>query len=488
MNRLKALAITLLALLLTLGSAQAAVKVADIFGSNMVLQRQTDAHLWGTTDTPKAKITITASWSKKSFTTMADDQGRWSLHIPTPEAGGPYSITIRQGSDRLTLDNVLIGEVWICSGQSNMEMPMKGFSFQPVAGATEVIVTAKAKTPIRMCTVKRRTARTPIEDCTSEWLENTPTAVASTSATAYLFAKRLQEVLEVPVGIVVSCWGGTRVESWMNRSALEGFDNVPYEMLDQLETLKRPHDAPTSLYNGMLHPIEGYTARGFLWYQGESNRDDAARYRLLMKKFVPMLREVWDAGKDMPFYYVQIAPYNYDGENIVSGALIREAQLQGLEDIENCGMAVTIDAGNPYCIHPENKQVVGDRLAYLALHHTYGMSAINPNTPTLKEMTVKPDGTIWLTFNTDKLGINPANTELAGFHVAGTDRVFYPAKAVLNRKRSRVEVVCEAVARPVALRYAFVNMPQCSLYNAYGIPVSPFRTDIWPDATYAPEP
>ena len=482
---IKQILVLALALVASLSMVRAEVGLADIFGSNMVLQRESNVRIWGKSDTAKSNIKVTTSWDKKAYSTVADSEGRWEVEVVTPEAGGPYTVVVEEKKgERVVLDNVLIGEVWICSGQSNMEMPMKGFPFQPTEGSTEVIMTAGESTPIRMCTVTRQAVAEPTEECELTWQTNNPDAVAATSATAYFFAKRLQEVLDIPVGIVVTCWGGTRVEAWMNREALEGFEGIKYELLNTISTAKRPHDAPTSLYNGMINPIKGFAARGFLWYQGEANRRQPVQYRELMKSFVAMLRKDWNAtAEQMPFYYVQIAPYNYDGADLADSAFLREAQLYGLKDIPNCNMAVTLDVGDATCIHPAKKQQVGDRLAWLALHDTFGYKAVDATTPTVKSTKVEGK-TIRLFFNSDKLGINPLTPQLAGFYVAGADKVFYPAKAKIFRNGRYVEVSAPEVESPVAVRYAFKNVPEWSLYNAAGMPVSSFRTDDWTDATY----
>lgn len=470
----------------SLGVARAEVGLADIFGSNMVLQRETSVRIWGKSDA-KATINVTTSWNNKAYSAVADKAGRWEVNVDTPEAGGPYTVVVEEKrGERVVLENVLIGEVWICSGQSNMEMPVKGYPFQPVEGSTEVILTARESTPIRMCTLARQAVAEPVESCELTWQTNTPDAVAGTSATAYFFAKRLQEVLDIPVGIVVTCWGGTKVESWMNREALEGFDGIKYELLDGIATAKRPHDAPTSLYNGMLYPIKGFAARGFLWYQGEANRLSPYTYRKLMVNFVSMLRKEWGATEEqMPFYYAQISPYYYYEDELgCSSAFLREAQLLGLKTIPNCDMVVTLDTGESHCIHPAKKQVVGDRFAWLALAGTYGYKTINPSTPTVKSTKVEGDK-IMVYFNMDNLGISPLTDNLEGFHVAGEDKVFYPAKAKIVRNNRCVEVYSPQVPNPVAVRYAFTNVPKVSLYNMTGMPVSSFRTDLWPDATYA---
>ena len=404
--------------------------------------------------------------------------------MPTPEAGGPYTIELSDG-ERLTLRDVLIGEVWLCSGQSNMEMPVHGFPNQPVEGSAEAIIRARAATPIRLCTVKRSTARTPQEECAAQWLKHTPEAVAGTSATAYYFARYLQSVLDVaemlndvlgvPVGIIDCSWGGSRVESWMSREVLSGYSDI--DLTEEGISRVAQHLRPMVMYNAMLRPVAGYTVRGFLWYQGESNRPNPTQYRALMPAFVKMLRERWAQG-ELPFYYVQIAPYRYDGPNAISGALLREAQLHNLKDIPSSGMAVTLDIGDEGCIHPAKKEEVGTRLAWLALSKTYGMKGIDADTPVCEKMEVA-DGKAYLTFATGPDGLAPYGRTLTGFEMAGADRVFHPATARIEKGKSRLIVACDAVPEPVAVRYAFRNVPEATLFNTSGIPASSFRTDDW---------
>lgn len=442
----------------------------------MVLQQQTEARFWGTA-TPGKKVTIRPSWSSQTITATADAEGRWEAAVPTPEAGGPYTIDLSDG-ERLTLNDVLIGEVWLCSGQSNMEMPMRGFTNQPVTNPTDVIARAKASTPIRICNVKRVTARTPQESCTAKWEQNTPEAVAGASATAYYFARYLQEVLEIPVGIIISSWGGTPVEAWMDRETMAAFPEFDLSFLDGDGKINKPQNQPTMLYNSMIAPLVPYTIKGFLWYQGESNRLRPAQYQKLMPAFVKMLRERWGLG-ELPFYYVQIAPYCYENADLEGGsALLREAQMRNLGEIPASGMAVTMDIGNRNCIHPGKKAEVGQRLAWLALVNDYGMKGFEPNTPLYESMTVEGNRAC-LTFRCGKSSLAPLGDALGGFEVAGADRVFHPAKAWIEEGRGRLIVTSDEVQTPVAVRYAFRNYAEASLFNTYGIPASSFRTDDW---------
>lgn len=464
--------------LAALGTAltmQAKVVLPGIFGDNMVLQQQSEAQFWGKA-APGKKVTIRPSWSAKPVTATAGRDGRWQAAVPTPEAGGPYTIELSDG-ETLTLRDVLIGEVWLCSGQSNMEMPVHGFFNQPVEGSADAIVRAKAATPIRLCTVNRATARTPQEECTAQWQKHTPEAVAATSATAYYFARYLQEVLDVPVGVIVTCWGGTPVEAWMDRETMGGFKEFDLSFLDGDGKIDRPQNKPCGLYNAMIAPLVPFTVKGFLWYQGESNRLRPDQYRALMPAFVKMLRERWAQG-ELPFYYVQIAPYCYENPDETGSALLREAQLRNLGDIPSSGMAVTMDIGDENCIHPARKEEVGTRLAWLALTKTYGMKGIDADTPVYEKMEVA-DGKAYLTFRTGREGLAPLGDTLTGFEVAGADRVFHPATARIEKGKGRLIVTCDAVAEPVAVRYAFRNYAEATLFNSSGIPASSFRTDDW---------
>lgn len=284
-------------------------------------------------------------------------------------------------------------------------------------------------------------------------------------------------MLDVPVGVIVTCWGGTPVEAWMDRETISGFKEFDLSFLDNPAPIKAPQNKPCGLYNSMIAPLVPFTVKGFLWYQGESNRLRPTQYRALMSSFVGMLRSRWAQG-ELPFYYVQIAPYRYENADEIGSALLREAQLRNLEDIPSSGMATTLDIGNRNCIHPAKKQQVGMRLAWLALSKTYGMKGIDAETPVYEKMEVA-DGKAYLTFRVGREGLAPLGDTLTGFEVAGADRTFHPATAWIEKGKGRLIVACDAVPEPVAVRYAFRNAPEASLFNASGIPVSSFRTDDW---------
>jgi len=470
------------ALLISAASLQAKVKLPTILGDNMVLQQKTAVRLWGWA-MENSVIEVKTSWDKKTYTTTADSKGSWLLKVDTPEAGGPFQITLSDG-EALTLNNIFIGEVWFCSGQSNMEMPMQGFPRQPVKGGNNVIAKANPKVPIRMFTTDskegnwvRQFTKTAQTDCQGEWLENSSENVATISATAYYFARYVQEALKVPVGIIVSSWGGSVVESWMSREAIELFKEVDISILDNDSEVKKPQATPCVLYNAKIAPLTNFTIKGFLWYQGESNRKNADLYARLMPAFVKDLRARWNIG-EFPFYYVQIAPFNYEGADSTSAARLREVQLQNMNDIPNSGMVTTMDIGNPIFIHPVDKETVGERLALWALGATYGRKGFGYAPPVYKAME-KKDKRIYVDFRNAEKGIYPLWTALKGFEIAGDDRVFYPAQAEIETSTTRLVVWSDKVANPVAVRYAYKNYVEASVFGLSGIPVAPFRTDNW---------
>lgn len=469
--------------LLSGGTAQSKVTLPSVLADNMVLQQQSDVKLWGTAK-PGAPVRVTTSWDDRTYRATAGKDGRWSVNVTTPAAGMERrSITFDDGESTV-LDNILIGEVWFCSGQSNMEMPMRGFDRQPLEGGNDVIARANPQTPVRMYIVDskdgawvRRQSKTPLDDCPGQWLDNSPENVASASAAAYYFARYVQDVLRVPVGIIVSTLGGSRIEAWMSRESLAQFPSIDTSMLDNDEPIKNPTSTPCVLYNAKLAPFFDYKVRGFLWYQGESNRDNADMYLSLMPAFVNDLRNKWH-DSTLPVYFVEIAPYNYEGADGTSGARMREVQLQNMRDIPHTGMATTIDIGHPVFIHPMDKATVGQRLAWWALGDTYGVKGFGYAPPIYESMEIQ-DGKIYINVLNGERGLAPMWTSLKGFEIAGEDRVFYPAFAEIETKSCRLAVSSDKVPHPVAVRYAYRNYPEVSVRNIHGLPLVPFRTDNW---------
>lgn len=459
-------------------AADAKVELAPIFADNMVLQRESDAAIWGKAD-PGARIVITATWSKDKTIVHADDQGRWRASVATPSAGGPYEMTFNDG-EKVTLKNILIGEVWICAGQSNMEMTMSGFMGQPVEGAADLIINARPSVPIRSCNLSRIKSLELQEECEARWDEHTSEGVAQASATAYFFAKRIHEAMGIPVGIINASWGGSPIEAWMNPELLrkEFADEFSFAHLDN-GTWPQEYawKAPGVLYNGMLHSIVSYTARGFLWYQGCDNISRHEQYKRLQPAFVRMLRQEWGNEK-MPFYFTQIAPYGYFNPDAPDAGYMMWAQAQTLEMIPLSGMAASHDTGEINCIHPADKKSVGDRLAYLALVNDYGFMGIDAQTPLPVEYKFE-EGQVVVTFEAGEFGLNPLSKDVDGFELAGEDGVFYPAKAIVmwNNPRQVLVYKCPQVQKPVAVRYGMKNWSEATLFNSSGIPISPFRSD-----------
>ena len=464
--------------LFSLNIIQAKVRLAPIFADNMVLQQRSEAAVWGKAE-PGTKVKITTTWSKEKITAVADADGKWFTRIATPVAGGPYELTFNDG-DKLTLKNVLIGEVWICSGQSNMAQQMKGYKGQPTAGAVDLILGADPSVPIRSCNLTRQRTFEPVDSCEAKWYVNNPEGVSEASATAYFFAKRVYESLRIPVAVINVSWGGTPIEAWMSREVLDKefageFDMEP--LLTKTWPEKKPHKVPTVLYNGMLKTIVPFTAKGFLWYQGCDNRLRYEQYKRLQPAFVKMLRQEWGNDK-MPFYFTQIAPYQYDDPDKREGGYMMWAQAQTLHEIPYSGMATTHDAGESVCIHPANKKVVGDRLAYLALATDYGIKGFDARAPLAVSFEFE-NGMAVVSFEVGEMGLSPIALDLEGFELAGEDKVFYPATGRIRGDRQRVKVQCPEVPNPVAVRYGMKNWSEASLYNCFGIPASPFRSDDW---------
>ena len=444
----------------------ATIKLPAIFGNNMVLQQQTDVAIWGTAQA-NATVKLVSSWNNKSYTTKASADGQWKLKIATPKAGGPYNITISDGQ-QLKLENILIGEVWFCSGQSNMEMPLKGYMNQPVMGSLEATVNAPAST-MRFFTTARATSNSPLNDCKGSWeICNSETATEF-SATAFFFGRTLNKVLNVPIGLIHSSWGGTAIQPWMSAEACKAFD-----FIKDTSASKNPPKAPAVLFNAMVNPIVGYGIRGAIWYQGESNRPEPENYEKMLPGLIQDWRSRWQLG-DFPFYYMQIAPV---GKNNMppNSAFLREAQLKASTALPNIGMACIVDIGEQTNVHPAHKEVGSNRLAYLALSQTYQTKGISCFSPKMKAMTIKND-TAKITFSDAPNGLTSFGKTLSNFEVAGADKVFYPATATIVR--DGVTVKSDSVKVPVAVRYAFKSFVVGDLFGVNGLPVSSFRTDDW---------
>lgn len=467
----------LFAALLLWGVAQAEVKLPAIFADGMVMQQECAANLWGTA-TPNKVVKIKASWNNRTIQVKADEQGSWKAVLDTPVAGGPYTLSFSDGKETL-LNNVLVGEVWLCSGQSNMEMPMKGFKNQPVQNGN-MDALASTNSQIRLFTVKRNSSFTAATDVVGSWSEAKPETVREFSATAYYFGRLVQGYLKVPVGLVVAAWGGSACEAWMNPDWLRAFPTV--KLPQAPEDIKSKNRTPTVLYQGMLRPLIGMSMRGVIWYQGEDNYNRASNYADLFSRMIAGWRSEWNQG-EFPFYYCQIAPYDYGiitekGVKVINSAFLREQQAEVEQRVPHTGMAVLLDAGSEKGIHPAQKQVAGERLALLALAKTYGVKGVHAASPTYKSMEVKSD-TVVVSFERADMWVNCKDRmESSLFELAGEDQKFYPATARIER--SKVIVKSDSVSHPVAVRYAFKNYVMGDLFGEE-LPVSSFRSDNWKD-------
>ncbi|MCR5241463.1 MAG: sialate O-acetylesterase [Prevotella sp.] len=475
---------TVFGLMLTLVavSSQAKVRLPHIICDNMVLQQQTEARLWGWAKAGK-EVKVTASWDGKTVSTKADANGKWLVKVQTPTASyTPYSITFDDGDGKVTIQNVLAGEVWVCAGQSNMEMPLKGFGQCPVENFNQLVMEAQNPNGVRSVKIPSIMRATPQEDADCSWKECTPQNVIEFSATGYFFARLVNKALGIPVGLIEANKGGSRVESWLTKENLQRYTDDP---TDSLEIVKRwpQWDYHRSLLwgNGTFNPILNYTVKGILFYQGCSNVGDPGnQYSERLKLLVEQWRSQFGLG-EIPFYFVEIAPYWYDDDNGVSGALLREQQFRASQIIPNSGLVCTNDCVYPYereQIHPTQKQKVGERLAFLALNEQYGMKSIIARSPSFKELTVKND-TVFVHFNDEFGGLNRFEG-IEGFEIAGADQVYHKAEARHfwrpggDKWDEALIVFSPEVKKPVAIRYCFHNFQIGNLGNMGGLPLFPF--------------
>jgi sialate O-acetylesterase len=468
---------TILLLLLCPFFAGATITLPSFFSDNMVLQQKTEAAIWGWA-TPGSNVSVTTSWNKKKYTVIASQAGKWKLKVSTPEAGGPYQLTISDGKP-LVLQNILIGEVWLCTGQSNMEMGMKGFRDQPIIGSNDAIFNS-VNNQLRFYTVPRSIKTQPQDSSkNSNWKVASPETVANFSATAYYFGRLLQQRLQVPVALINISYGGSTAEAWMSETGLKEFPEIAVPTLK--DSAKVNNKSAAALYNGMLHPFTGFTIKGCIWYQGESNYERPDQYEKLFPAMVKQWREDFGQG-DFPFYFAQIAPYNYAqlppyrSGGKFNSAYLRDAQRKAVRRIPNSAMIVLMDIGEENSIHPANKEPGGKRFAYLALTKTYGEKGFGYTSPAYDSLSIS--GSIaTIRFTDVPNGLTSFGKPLVNFEIAGADKWFRPARAVINR--GTVQVSSPDVKDPVAVRYAFKDFVVGELFSTEGFPVSSFRTDDW---------
>lgn len=458
--------------LLTFLFARADLKVASILGNNMVLQRNTEVKLWGKAS-PNQQLTITTGWNKVVTNVVSNTKGDWMVKVKTIGAGGPYAISIASRNEKIILKNILLGEVWLCSGQSNMEDPIAGFPDQPINGSNDLLLEANNPN-LRLFSLQKAFNDEPQDTCVGDWEMASPESVSKFSAVGYLYAKQLQKILQVPVGVICSSWGGSRIEAWMNKGTIANF---PEALRQTTQNNPSPNQRATYLYNGMIAPILNYSIKGAIWYQGESNIGNYKDYAALMVAMVNNWRKDFEQGA-FPFYYVQIAPFSYGNSKAITSALQRDEQLKAMSLIPNSGMVSTMDIGEENCIHPAEKVTVAKRLVSWALSETYGFKGISYKSPTYKSMRVKGTEAI-LSFENAPKGITSFGKIIECFEVAGSDNVFYPAETKIELGSKQIHVWSSKVNEPVAVRYGFCNFPKTGgyLYNTAGVPVPSFRTD-----------
>ena len=468
-------------------SSQAKVKLPHIICDNMVLQQQTDVRLWGWAQSGKS-VKITTSWSNEVVSTKADKNGKWLAKVKTPKASyTPLSITFDDG-EPLTISNVLSGEVWVCAGQSNMEMPVKGFGMCPVEDYNHWIIESAHHSGVRSVKIPSEMRSEPQEDALCEWRVCSPKTVGEFSATGYFFARLMHSALDIPIGLIEANKGGTRVESWLTKENLQKYTSDPTDSATIAQ--KWPMDYHRSLLwgNGTFNPILNYTVKGILYYQGCSNVGDPGdQYSERMKLLVQQWRSQFGLG-EIPFYFVQIAPWAYDDGDVngISGALLREQQWKAAQIIPNSSLVCINDLVYPYefsQIHPTQKQPVGERLAYTALNRDYGFENVLYKSASYKDMTIKND-TVFIHLQ-DNYAADAPFEQMEGFEVAGEDKVFHPAQARHFWRPGggywdeAIAIVCPKVKKPVAVRYCFKNFQIGNVKNGANLPLFPFRTDNW---------
>ena len=443
------------------------ITLPSVISSNMVLQQQSSVKLWGWAGATE-KIFITTSWDNKTDSVITDGNATWQLNVQTPKAGGPYTIKFK-GYNTITLTNVLIGEVWVCSGQSNMDYHSN------YKGSRD----AQAEMPyannpnIRFFNVAKVTSKYPQDNLNATWAQSDSNTLKNFSQVAYFFGKKLNKDLNTPIGLILSSWGGTPAETWTPAAAIDNDEVLKNALEQQKQTQWWPKNAGYA-FNGMLAPITNFKIAGAIWYQGEGNTSTPTTYQKLLTTMISSWRKEWNS--EFPFYIVQIGPYKYGNKYV--GSLIREAQAKTAAALPKTGYISIndlIDDVND--IHPWNKKDVGVRLANLALADNYSKNYILGKTPEYKSMRVQNSQAI-IEFNNVPTTLTAKNKFIADLYIAGADQIFYPAEGKI--KGGKLIVWNKLVKEPVAVRYAFSNAAVGNLFTKEGLPMASFRTDDWP--------
>lgn len=448
-------------------SAYADIRLPGVMSDNMVLQQNSRVNLWGWS-APDEKIVVTTSWNSRVDSVTATGDARWKITVPTPAAGGPYTIILK-GYNTIELKNIMIGEVWVCSGQSNME-----WSYWNGLPQIEEDLPNSANSNIRFFNIPKTTSLYPQDNCAATWQECNPETLKGFSAVGYYFGRQLQKELNVPIGLVNANWGGTPAEVWTPEESIEN-NPVLKEAAKKIGEARWWPNLPGRAYNAMIAPITSFNIAGVIWYQGESNAGTASTYDELMRTMIGNWRSEWK--KEFPFYYVQIAPYTYGNKNV--GALLRESQTKTMT-YPHTGMVVITDlVDNVKDIHPKNKRDVGKRLAAWALSETYEREGITYKSPTYKEMAVtKNRAVVYFNDVPGGLKLKDGDKQATEFYIAGSDQNFYPADVKIEG--DHVILSNKLVKAPVAVRFGFSNTAMPNLFSKEGLPVVPFRTDNWP--------
>ncbi len=459
----------------------ATLVLSHIFSDHAVLQQQTEAPVWGWGD-PGKKVEVI--WDGQTYKTTVEADGSWRVNIVTGKAdGATYTLTVKSGKETVTVNDIVLGEVWLCSGQSNMEMPISGFGFQEVEGATEAIMAApETASQVRVFDIKTGKCTEPQADVDAVWAYTDGAVTAKTSAVAYFFGKRLSKSLGVPVGIIVNAWGGSRIEPWMTREVIDGAGLTDQELKDLYAVEEQPDrwpETPELIWNGRVKPIVGYAAKGILWYQGCSNMGQPHCYDKLQKAMVEMWRKEW--GRDLPFIFTLLAPHEHSDSNGRWRPFFVENQLHTEEILSGSWAISTETLGNEVTVHPSQKKEVGDMMVQRALQNVYGIySGLSIELPRLKEVTFGEDGTAKVTLTevwSNLMSISAR--DIVGFELAGEDRQFHLAKAQVDWDGGTILVSCPEVPKPIAVRYGWRNFMNANLQKSNGIPVPPFRSDDW---------
>jgi sialate O-acetylesterase len=443
------------------------LSISALFSDHMVLQQKSKVDIWGKCD-PGKKLMVSADWGKQ-VSTIADANGDWRLKLKTPAAGGPYTITIKNADTTLLINDVLVGEVWLASGQSNMDIPLKGWPPGDTILNSKQEIESADYPQIRFFKVPFKVSAAPLNTVTAKWVLISPQTAGNFSATAYFYARKLQQILHVPIGIVQSSIGGTPAEAWTSRSSLERLGDFN-KTIKAIDSVKLNSNTPTVLFNAMINPLIPYTFKGVIWYQGESNVGRAEQYKRLFPLMIQDWRSKW--GTELPFYYVQLAPYLYKAaDQKEQSQKLRDAQRYAL-NLPKTGMVTTLDIGYLKTAHPPYKQEVGNRLARFALNNEYGQKQVTSG-PLYK--STKVSGNILIVeFHSVGSGLQASKNGLDNFEIAGDDKVFAPANARLLR--NQVILTNLTVSHPRYVRYAWSDSSSATLFNKDGLPAATFTS------------